>query len=332
MPPEPELAFEDFIPGAVDTFGPVPVTREAIVAFARAWDPQPFHLDEAAAKVSILGGLSASGWHTGGLLMRLNCDGWLNRSASWGGNGVDEIRWLKPVRPGDLLRARRTILETRPSQSRPQMGLLMLSFELVNQDSAAVMTQRNTVMMGRRGRAPVPAVTMPRQAPPPRPAGKAPLLSGWYEDAQIGAEVALGSHRFETRAIKEFAQKFDPQPFHLDEAAGARSHFGTLIASGWHTAAASMRCFVEAKLGFIEAALASGERPPELGPSPGVRDLRWPRPVLPDDTVFYSVRALSRRPVSRPGWGLVESHNLGVNQFGETVFEFTGSVFHPIRG
>src|SRR5258707_1856880 len=97
------LSFEDFPPGHFGTFGPRLVTREEILAFAAEFDPQPMHLDEEAARDTLLGGLSASGWHTCGLMMRMICDGFLLNSSSMGANAVEEVQWLKPVRPADQL-------------------------------------------------------------------------------------------------------------------------------------------------------------------------------------------------------------------------------------
>lgn len=139
--PAPDLLhFEDFQVGESETFGSYPVTREEIVAFATEFDPQPFHLDDAAAAESLLGGLAASGWHTCAMTMRLICDGYLNRSAGLGAPGVDEVRWLKPVRPGDTLSVRRTCLEARISASRPELGLVKFHYEALNQTGDIVMT------------------------------------------------------------------------------------------------------------------------------------------------------------------------------------------------
>jgi acyl dehydratase len=136
----PSLYFEDFVPGEVATFGPVTITGEDIVAFAREWDPQPMHVDEAAARGSLLGGLAASGWHTCCILMRLICDGYLLDAASMGGPGVEEVRWIRPVRPGDSLSVRREVLETRIMRSRPGVGVVRWRFEMSNQDAELVMT------------------------------------------------------------------------------------------------------------------------------------------------------------------------------------------------
>jgi acyl dehydratase len=132
--------WEDFRVGETVAFGRKHVTREEIVTFAREFDPQPFHLDEAMARDTLLGGLAASGWHSCAMLMRMICDDYLSAAAGMGGAGMDEVRWLKPVRPGDVLTARRTCLEARGSGSRPHMGLVKLFYEVVNQHSQVVMT------------------------------------------------------------------------------------------------------------------------------------------------------------------------------------------------
>jgi acyl dehydratase len=120
------------------------------VAFAAEFDPQPMHLDEAAASASMLGGLAASGWHSCCLLMRMISDGFLLRSAFLGAPGVEEVRWLAPVRPGTALTARATVLEARPSRSRPTMGLVKFRFELVDPAGAPLMTLVVNPMLERR--------------------------------------------------------------------------------------------------------------------------------------------------------------------------------------
>ena len=144
------LYFEDFPPGEVSEYGDRLVTAEDIVEFARDFDPQPFHLDDEAARETQAGGLIASGWHTAALLMRMNCDEFILRSASQGAPGTDEVNWLKPVRPGDRLRVRRTTLSARVSRSRPETGLVEMLFEVLNQNGEIVMTQKGTLFIGRR--------------------------------------------------------------------------------------------------------------------------------------------------------------------------------------
>jgi acyl dehydratase len=144
------LHWEDFTPGMTGVHGPRLVTREEIIAFATEFDPQPFHLDEEAARQSMLGGLAASGWHTCAIGMRLIFEAIMAHAASLGAPGVDEVRWLKPVRPGDQLTLHWTVLKTRPLRSRPAWGLVQFRFELFNQRGERVMTQVNVNFFNRR--------------------------------------------------------------------------------------------------------------------------------------------------------------------------------------
>jgi acyl dehydratase len=142
--------FEDFAPGMVIEHGPRLVTREEIVAFAAEFDPQPMHLDEEAARASILGGLAASGWHTCCLLMRMACDSFVLDSSSMGAPGVDEVKWLKPLRPGTQITLRTTVLETRVSGSRPEMGFVKVRMNVLDNDRAEIMALTTSMIMGRR--------------------------------------------------------------------------------------------------------------------------------------------------------------------------------------
>jgi len=146
-----KLALEDLVPGQRRSFGPRVLTREEILAFARDWDPQPFHLDEEAAARSPFGGLIASGWQTAALCMRLVVDGLLAGSTSIGSPGLDELRWLKPVRPGDALTVELTVLEVTPSRSKPDRGSVRLSYTCTNQKGETVMTLVARVIFLRRG-------------------------------------------------------------------------------------------------------------------------------------------------------------------------------------
>jgi acyl dehydratase len=142
--------FEDLAAGQVREFGGRTLSREEIVDFARQFDPQPFHLDEERARESIYGGLIASGWHTIALCMRMLVDGFVNDSVSLGSPGADEIRWLKPVRPGDTVRLRVTCVETKASESRPDRGLARFRYEVTNQRGELVMTMKGAGLFGRR--------------------------------------------------------------------------------------------------------------------------------------------------------------------------------------
>lgn len=144
------LFWEDFAPGYRLTLGPRLVTAEEIIEFASEFDPQPMHLDEAAASDSLLGGLSASGWHACAIVMRMLCDGFILNSSSMGAPGIEEVRWLLPIHAGDHLMIKITCLEARASKSRQDMGLVRFVYELTNQKDDVVMTMCNTAMFGRR--------------------------------------------------------------------------------------------------------------------------------------------------------------------------------------
>ena len=150
----------------------------------------------------------------------------------------------------------------------------------------------------------------------------------YLEEIPIGEKFVIGSHTFTAPDIKAFAQRFDPQLFHLDEAEAARSHFGALCASGWHTAATWMRLMVDYRRRDDEARRARGEPIGKLGPSPGFRELKWLKPVYVGDTITYSSEVLeTRASESRPGWGLMTVRSQGVNQRGEAVISFVSTAF-----
>ncbi len=150
IPPGPRLFWEDFPAGQRREFGAMPVSRDAVIAFARQFDPQPFHLDDEAAAASLFGRLSASGWHTCAMAMRMMCDEYLLDAASLGSPGIDSLRWLKPVHPGDTLRMRMDVLEARPMNSKPHVGLVRSRWELHNQHGDTVLAMEGWGMFRRR--------------------------------------------------------------------------------------------------------------------------------------------------------------------------------------
>lgn len=153
------------------------------------------------------------------------------------------------------------------------------------------------------------------------------MLGLYLDEVEEGRVVDLGSYAFTRENVLEFARKFDPQPFHVDDAAAARGPFGKLAASGWHTAAGWMKCYVATNDAAIAARRAAGEHWVASGPSPGFTNLRWTKPVFPGDTVRYRSTITGKREMaSRPKWGLVMSMNEGHNQNGDLVFSFEGKV------
>lgn len=341
VPADGIFHFEDSVVGKSEPVGRYQVTREAIVTFAEKYDPQPIHLDEEAAKRSIVGGLCASGFHTCAIMMRLLCDNILLRSTSLGSPGLDEVKWLKPVRPGDALSLVLDTHETRVLASRPDVGISKLTIALVDATGTPVMTALTNQLMRLRkpDAAAVAAAAAARKARPTEQRAAEPDLwsepeaflsasdRNHFEDVAIGDVRDIGSHTFEREAIFAFAREYDPQPFHLDEEAGRRSLFGGLSASGWHTASIFIRKIVDARKQHARAIEAAGNPLAAWGPSPGFRNLQWPKPVLVGDTVSFRQKVVEKRDLkSRPKTGLVITRSEGRNQKGEIVYKFTGQM------
>lgn len=331
----PIRVFEDFVPGAQTVYGGITVSAQDIIAFASEYDAQPMHVDPEAARGSFVGQLIASGWHTCALSMRMFHDEVLVDSSSMGSPGVEQGSWVRPVLPGDTLRIRQTVPETRPSRSRPDMGLVRFVFDVVNQRDEEVYTQSCWVMFGRRGAAGAAPGTPPAPAPqaarPLEPAPDRPPAV-WFEDVVVGEEAVIGSHRFTADEITRFAASYDPQPFHTDPEAARRTHFGALCASGWNTASVWMKVMLDYQTGEARRAAKAGLPIGRLGPSPGFRNLRWTKPVYVDDVLTYSTAVTDKRATaSRPEWGIVSTRNRAVNSAGEEVFSFDGAVFWERR-
>jgi acyl dehydratase len=329
------LHHEDLEIGKSVDFGPNTVTKEEIIVFGRAWDPQPLHVDEEAAKATLVGGLCASGWHTCCLMMRLVADGMLNRAASLGSPGVDEGRWMVPVRPGDVLRCRFTVLEKRDLASRPDVGMSKVVVELFNQKGETVANWRTNQLTRRRHPGPAPSDPVGKRerkavvslwddpgatASPLRP-------DLYFEDRQIGELTDMGIHTFTKDETVAFAREFDPQPFHIDEAAAKASLFGALSASGWNTAVHAIKGNINSRLKGNERARAQGVRLAAYGPSPGFRSLSWPKPVYVGDTLEYRGRLAQKIDMkSRPDRGIVATDIQARNQKGEIVFLVTSQI------
>jgi acyl dehydratase len=144
------LHYEDFVEGSVQDFGPRSITREEIIAYAKEFDSQPMHLDEEAAKNSLLGGLAASGWHTCCFMFRMMYDHFIMDSSSLGSPGIEDTKWLKPVRPDTPYTLRLHILDKRVSKSRPEMGLVRMRTELLDEKGVAQVDQTSTLLLGLR--------------------------------------------------------------------------------------------------------------------------------------------------------------------------------------
>jgi acyl dehydratase len=156
-------------------------------------------------------------------------------------------------------------------------------------------------------------------------------MSLFFEDMTVGVENELGAKVFTRESIIAFAILYDPQPFHLSDEAGRASIYGSLIASGWHTASVCMRLIVEDRQRRRAEAAKRGEPLPKIGVSPGVRDLRWPVAVRPGDRIAYFGRIENLSETKRPQWGLTTSRTWGVNQDGAEVFSMIGGVLWERR-
>ena len=329
------LHHEDLEVGRAYLSAPQTITADEIIRFGRAYDPQPMHVDAEAAKKTIVGGLCASGYHTCVIMMRLVCDAVLNRVASLGSPGVDEVKWMKPVKPGDVVRCSYQIQEQRVLQSRPAVGASKVLVELIDANNEVLanwITNQFTRMRTAAAVGGEPAGKRPRQPAfdlwqdaPPGPLACQPDL--FFEDRQVGETFDLGRHTFGKDSIIAFARDWDPQPFHLDETAAKASLFGALSASGWHTACLYIRNLVGARQSASAHALAQGLALATYGPSPGFKNLHWPRPVYAGDTVEYRARLADKIDLkSRPNRGLLILNSQGRNQKGEIVFGITSQI------
>lgn len=158
-------------------------------------------------------------------------------------------------------------------------------------------------------------------------------MAMFFEDIKVGTRIDLGSHVFTRDEIIAFAQKYDPQPFHLSDEGAKNTHFGKLCASGWHTGAAWMRKMIDWQTSAEAEAAARGEPAARAGGSPGFKNLRWLAPVYVDDAIhFFSTVTDKRVSASKPEWGLLFQYNEGINQHGKLVFSFEGCAFRERRG
>lgn len=352
------LYFEDFTPGAEIDCGETRLSADQIMAFARAYDPQPMHLDAETAAASLLGGIAASGWHVCALVMRLYYEGLIRRARGQGSPGIREVRWRRPARAGAVLGLHVRVTDARASRSRPRTGLVGFETTLTDRGSGDIVcTQTYKVMIERRApmtdaeaaaldaggqekrqenRQETPQekpATWPTDAPldPNQtfaPADQA-LAYGAADEIPLGCAVDLGDERLDAAAIIAFAEQFDPQPFHTDPAAAAASPFGGLIASGWHSAALWMGRWVRARQAAVAALPPDRRARAEAAGGPGltVEYLRWKRPVYAGDRLRFATKALARAPFpSRPGWTRVLSDNWATNQHGDVAVRFHSSM------
>ena len=277
------VAFEDFQPGETRSYGDYEFTAPEMIAFARVYDAQPFHLDDEAARHTIFGGLAASGWHTCSALMRMNVDGWLSANHL---SRRGRRRGQSLARPGA---AGRPAVGRDPNAGKIRSALSSRRRHRQIRHIAAQSERPGSV--GAEALDPVRAprasgrigAARRRQNPRSRLNSRVSTIPGGalpenFAKARVGAYADLGETHFSADFIKSYAEKFDPLPFHTDEEAGKAHMLGAMSAPGWQTASCWMRHFIA-----LRQKEAGGGEPPSLA-SPGFADLVWRKPVLLGDT------------------------------------------------
>ena len=312
-----------FAKGDFCRLGRIEFTAEAIKKFAAAFDPQPQHLDERAAKATPLQGLAASGWQTCAVLMRQVEQQFDLASAHLRMSGIDEIRWLKPVRPGDILETRISWESECLCSACRDAGQRAIAIDAVNQSHVPVLRITGCATLAGCGAS--PADVQRRCAKRPvrasrvrrRPGGR---LVRYFEDVELGDEIALGSYDFTLAALRSYARTIDGafgNGDHPNDAIGELHHPGV---SGWHVVSAWMRLIVDHYDAEADW-LASRNRPvPRLGPAAGARSLSWCTPVSAGDRITFSSWAEHKVKIGTSReWGLLVAGAEGRNQNGEVV-------------
>jgi len=310
--------FEDFPIGKSFEFGRYEVSASLLSSYAAAFDPRP---DHPVPRESIEQA-TASPLQLCAILMRMNFDGWMRGTSARGAPGVDEVVLRQPVHAGDVLRCQVSVLQARVSQSKPELGLIQFRHDLMNSRSL-VMTQTNFVMFGRRAHgehgSEQRAQAKISTPSPAAPAATVAMPTTWTREA-LGKCVGLGTTTFSAESIIAFARVYDPQSFHVDEIAARTGPFGALAASGWHTASAWMRA-------FVDACHNNGAVPGRLV---AIRDLRWLRPICAGDSITWDVTPLDL--ADDGSTTTLTSRNGGVNQHGDRVFDFLATTAIPQGG
>ena len=335
---DPRLAFEDLNVGDSFPLGPYTMREADTVRFAKVFDPQPLHLDREVARQSLLRELSASGWHTAAIVMRLFYQSYAHKVRSLGSPGIAHVDWPSAVFVGDTVVGHGEILELRPSRSRPNLGIATIRMALKGRDDKDVLRTQWTVMIGRRHPAEAAAVqasshsraTVPVPGIDNHESPNASML--WFETLPMEKTFHLGEARITADEIKVFAREFDPQPFHVDDAAADAGPFGGLSASGWHTCGLWMRANVLTRAAVV-AGLPESERQPIITNGIvgiGCRDISWPRPVRPD-VPLHSYVTLESKQESRsmPDWGLVRLRAEMIDGAGELVLRVYPTILIP---
>lgn len=293
------------------------ITREAIVRFGRRYDPQPFHVDERAARASVLKGLSASGWHTCTVFTSALHEGFLDRCRDARMFAIDEIKWLFPVRPDDRIKGSVRARAIDAAGPWPGSGQIEIECVATTEKGRRVMTWKGRVAIeGYDGNQVYGGASDDASAALERRAG----VLAHFDDISVGDEVSLGGYRISADAIRDFVVDYGLS--NGDPGANARAE-----ADGWHIAAIFMSQLVRYYLREAAALRRKQVPVPGLGPSPGIRRLRWWAPVRAGDELTFRACALRKAEIApRSNWGMLTGACAAVNQFGQKVLTFEGQL------
>lgn len=315
--------WEDIEDGETLPLGNATMSREEIVAFASEFDPQPFHLDDEAARGTLLGGQAASGWHTCVVVMDLVEKAMHEHALALQAPGAEEIRWRKPVRPDDILTGHVVLSSKSKCACSSSSGSCSAAIEVFNQCAELVVSWRMDCIIPRRE----PATSATPQACPLRSERPARVhrVNGdqairFFDDVAPGDEIALGAYAFTPDCIGSFRARYGA-------ALSGRIGFATDVCTGfahdWHVVSAWMHCIVRYYRLQSEQLRREGKPVPLLGPAAGVKHLRWHAPVRAGEVISFTTWAERKLDIASHGdWGLLIAGAEGVNANGEIVVSF----------
>lgn len=319
QPIDGRLAHDDFRSDRTFQLPDRVITRDAIIRFGRRYDPQPFHIDDRAARASILKGLAASGWHSCTVYMSALQEGLLQHCADARLFAIDEIKWLFPVRPESRLEGTvraRAIEEPGPW---PGSGQVELDCIATDENGRRVMTWKARMAVtgfnANGSMAAASGMTV-------EDIGRQPGALAYFDDVSVGDEADLGNHQFTTAAIHEFTDEFKLGAQDARPDGGSRCD-----ADPWHIAAVSMSQLVRYYLKETASLRRQSLPVPGLGPSPGIRHVRWHHPVKPGQRLSFRAWTVQKTPISpQSNWGLLTGACAAMDENGRMVLTFEGQL------
>ncbi len=330
--------YEDLSVGESIDLGCRTAAGDEALEFAREFDPQPFHLDCRAAGSSLMGGLIASGWYTAAMLSRMLWDNWFRFVKGAGSLGVTKHVWIRPLYVGDTMYGKCTIKAMQESRTMPGVGLVDLELKATSSANRIICAARWTVMVHKR------AGSKPSFENMRRPFGAQNCIDrqSLTDAGALGREMLylnlckmnrtllLGEVSASTEQMIRFSRSYNPQPFLIDEKLAEESHFGRLVASGWHSCALVMRAYVDSRLRALDS-LPEAERSYAVdsgGIGVGIEALRWISPVHANEKLAACITPLERRPGRmRQGWGKLRMRAELLNGKGQPTLQFYPTVY-----